>query len=297
MQPFKRISSLTGLEQDALLYAKTGKAGKLAECLANGASPNQEDILSYPAQRGHFEVVQLLLSRGADPNAKNQKDTDGSGPLHLAAYAGHLRIVELLLAHGADPNAKDNEQGTPLAYAQEQNHPEVVRVLENVTDKRITYSIDDALRLSDPGKAYDKLHIAMVKDWQRGHTPAELRFLSLRAFCLFGWPNGIDDMLWQGGLWSITSGIELFEAIDEPVCGSFLRDGLAIIREQCARSSLELTPDLGQHLEFDDQAKPQLHALSSKLWDSGDAGYDDERFFGKVMSYVAQNRKLYSPAP
>lgn len=294
MQPFKRIITITEVEQDALLYAKTGKAGKLVECLANGVSPNLEDILFYPAKRGHAEVVELLLARGADPNAKNQRDTSGCGPLHHAASAGHLRIVEMLLAHGADPNAKDNEQGTPLAYAEEQNHPEVVRVLEKLTSQRITYSIDDALRLSDPIKAYDKLHIAMVKDWHRGHTPAERRFLALHPFCLFGWPNGIDDMLWQGGLGSITSGIELFEAIDEPVCAGFLRDGLAIIRAQCARSGLDMTPNLGQILEFDDQAKPQLHALSSKLWDSGNAGYDDQRVFGKVMSYVAQNRPLYS---
>jgi len=285
---------MTDLEKDALLYAKTGKAGKLDECLANGVSPNLKDILYHPAKRGHAEIVELLLAHGADPNAKNQKDDGGSGPLHHAAYAGHLRIVEKLLAHGADPNAKDNEMGTPLGYALEHNHPEVARILKGVTNTKITYSIEDALCLGNPLDGYYKLHTAMVKDWHRGHSPAELRFLSLHAFSTSGWPNGIDDMLWQGGLWSITSGIELFEAIDEPVCAGFLRDGLAVIREQCARSGLDLTPDLGQMLEFDDQAKPQLHALSSQLWDSGAAGYDAQRVFGKTMSYVAQNRELYS---
>jgi hypothetical protein len=286
---------MTNIEKDALLYAKTGKVAKLVECLASGFSPDLEGVLYYAAQRGHAEVIELLLTRGVDPNSKNQMDEEGSGPLHHSAYAGHLRIVEQLLARGADPNAKNREMGTALAYALERNHPEVARILKKVTDTRVSYSIDDALLLGDPVESYYKLHAAMIKDWHRGHSSAELRFLSLHAFSTFGLPNGIDDMLWQGGLWSITNGIELFEAIEELVCASFLRDGLTIIHEQCARSGLDLTPDLGQKLDFDDQTKPKVVELSKRLWNSGTAGYDDQRVFGKTMSFVVRNRSLYSP--
>lgn len=284
---------LSDLEKDTLLYAKTGKADKLAECLAKGASPNQAELLFYAAKRGHAEVVDLLLTHGADPNAKNQKNDCNLGPLHYAADSGHLRIVKMLLAHGADPNAKNTEYGTALSYAMEKGHLELAELLRSVTDTRITYKVDEALAITNPEAAYFRLHWRIREDWHRGYSPAEERFLSLGAFFTFGVSNGITDMLWQGGLWSIQSGIELFEAIDEPVYGQFLRDGLAIIHEECQVKDLEMTPDLGQHLRFDELAKSKLNDLSSKLWATSDTGLEDGRLYRKTMEYVAKNRHLY----
>ena len=52
----------------------------------------------------HLEVIQLLLDRGANPNAF---DMLGHTPLILSARKGHLEVVKLLLDRGADPNAFD----------------------------------------------------------------------------------------------------------------------------------------------------------------------------------------------
>ena len=59
-------------------------------------------------------VVELLLARGADVNAKNRA---GCAPLHGAAQSNHKDIAELLLAHKADVNAKQNDGNTPLHLA------------------------------------------------------------------------------------------------------------------------------------------------------------------------------------
>src|SRR5262245_38513952 len=52
------------------------------------------------AQRGHREVVRLLLEHGADPNAR--EPGDHTYPLHWAAAQGQVEIVRALLDAGAD---------------------------------------------------------------------------------------------------------------------------------------------------------------------------------------------------
>jgi ankyrin repeat protein len=48
----------------------------------------------------------------------NAKSDDGWTPLHLAAARGHKEIVEQLIAKGADVNAKTINGITPLDYAE-----------------------------------------------------------------------------------------------------------------------------------------------------------------------------------
>src|SRR5437763_1960091 len=46
-------------------------------------------------------VVATLLTRGADPNVRD--DGDNAMPIHFAAERGALNIVKRLIEHGADP--------------------------------------------------------------------------------------------------------------------------------------------------------------------------------------------------
>jgi len=72
------------------------------------------------------EVVDLLLSLGANPNVKT---AEGCTPMHIAAHVGSQDIVEQLMHHGADPNAARNDSATPLMVALLADHWQVIRLL------------------------------------------------------------------------------------------------------------------------------------------------------------------------
>jgi cytohesin len=60
------------------------------------------DPIHDAAKDGYLTVVQAHLDAGANVNAKNE---DGWTPLHFAAQYSHKEIVELLIANGADVKA------------------------------------------------------------------------------------------------------------------------------------------------------------------------------------------------
>ena len=66
------------------------------------------------ADLGDNQFVRLCLALGADPN----RQFTGETALHRAAGNDHLEIVQLLLQRGADPNASDCDMHTPLMNAQ-----------------------------------------------------------------------------------------------------------------------------------------------------------------------------------
>ncbi|KAA0203938.1 hypothetical protein HAZT_HAZT009291 [Hyalella azteca] len=70
--------------------------------------------LHWAADRGHRDVAELLLDRGADVNAQ---DEGGQTPLHYAASCGYEALVCLLLSRGADSTIRDVDQLTPRQVA------------------------------------------------------------------------------------------------------------------------------------------------------------------------------------
>jgi len=82
--------------------------------------------LHSAARQGHRGIVELLIEMGTDVNTR---DSVGKSTLHDATLEGHKEIVELLINKGADLNAESGYYGTPLHVAGSIGHKEIAELL------------------------------------------------------------------------------------------------------------------------------------------------------------------------
>jgi ankyrin repeat protein len=119
--------------------------------------------LWWACQEGHFEIVKLLVSLGADVNVRDEDDftplqqavgenhpdlvsfliesgaelnsrahADGNGtPLHTACACGLTECPRILLSHGANAGLKDDEGRTPADYARMYGYNELAEMVGN----------------------------------------------------------------------------------------------------------------------------------------------------------------------
>lgn len=87
----------------------------------------KSSALHYAAEKGHIDVVSLLIKKGAIVNVRNMWEKT---PLHSASNHGHLEIVKLLIDNGARIEATSNKKRfTPMHLASQYNHLSVVEYL------------------------------------------------------------------------------------------------------------------------------------------------------------------------
>jgi ankyrin repeat protein len=82
--------------------------------------------LHWAARGVHFEVLKLLVDKGADVKAKDNSDITA---LHSVAIRGHREAANLLVSKGAELNAVDSFGHTPLSYAITGGHKELAEFL------------------------------------------------------------------------------------------------------------------------------------------------------------------------
>jgi len=102
-----------------------------ADADVNAKNKYGETALHYAARRGHKEIAELLIAKGADVNTHSlsARRAYEETALHFAAVQGHKEIAELLIAEGADVNAQDGFRRTPLHHAAHEGHREVAKLL------------------------------------------------------------------------------------------------------------------------------------------------------------------------
>lgn len=85
------------------------------------------DALYAAARNGHAHVVEYLLSRGANIDAKG---VFGATALHWAAINGHASTVDLLISRGANLNIKDGRfDASAEGWAEEGSHSQIAERL------------------------------------------------------------------------------------------------------------------------------------------------------------------------
>lgn len=94
-------------------------------------------LIAAASVPGRWEMVKLLLEKGADPNLKGGDAPSpapvvaagGDTPLTEAAKSYDTRSLEILLDHGAKVNEADNVGNTPLLNAALNANPAAVKIL------------------------------------------------------------------------------------------------------------------------------------------------------------------------
>ncbi|KAL8770751.1 MAG: hypothetical protein Q9209_003618 [Squamulea sp. 1 TL-2023] len=146
--------------------------------------------ISAASERGFYDIVCLLLRKGADVNILGGHY---SNALQAAASAGSEPIVQLLLRNGANVNTQGGAFGDPLRAASIRGHHTIVKILlehgasiEQLTTALLRSSDDvipstlhatekqhsgltnselvKELKLAFDGKAYDGLFPALIRE-------------------------------------------------------------------------------------------------------------------------------------
>ncbi|OMJ78227.1 hypothetical protein SteCoe_21987 [Stentor coeruleus] len=106
----------------------SNKASGVKELLEKGFNPNylmpnfaKRSALHAAAEFGSVEIIQILLTHGADPNVK---DTYGITPAYLAASRNHFDSVLVLVDSGALLNIRTSMETNFSDYIQEKNSAE-----------------------------------------------------------------------------------------------------------------------------------------------------------------------------
>ena len=112
------------------------------------------------AFKGHEEIVEYLLSRGAE---LDRRTNCGATALHFAAESGHVSIVRLLVSRGA--SLLPNELGlTPPLAAAERTQEACVRLLLEMCPITVAERID-VLELMGATFANDKDNYSLERSY------------------------------------------------------------------------------------------------------------------------------------
>jgi hypothetical protein len=121
------------------------------------------DELFAAARKGDAAAVEALLKKGVDANAKWRYDQTALFP---ACDRGHIEVVKVLLAHGARVDVHDNfYHATPMSWALDHAHYDIVKLLVQNGGSR-----DEALQGAVNGNVPDLVKFVLDSDTVKPET-------------------------------------------------------------------------------------------------------------------------------
>jgi len=122
LQASKTTSGITDVRDDSVFYSAlhSGNTTLVERLLSTGYRLQEIKPqgglmpIHVAVQDDHEEIVDLLLKKGADVNARTSWEAT---PLHLVARQGTRALMDLLIMRGADVNAETKDGDTPLHLA------------------------------------------------------------------------------------------------------------------------------------------------------------------------------------
>jgi len=118
-------------ETALMLAAWKNRRAAMQWLIEHGARPNRGDAatrewtaLHYASFAGHADLIDDLLTAGADVNARS---TNGSTVVMMAAREGHAAIAKRLLDAGANPAIKNEQDDDAVAWAMRQGHYDIAK--------------------------------------------------------------------------------------------------------------------------------------------------------------------------
>ena len=123
---------------DALYMAIDNEdEGLVKQLLAMGADPNRPYNenglcpLVASCNVNNIAIASLLLKHGAKADGVGNLGGDYiENPLITAVMKGNKYMVQLLLRYGAKKGVKDETGRSPLFYARQQKHTQIIKILE-----------------------------------------------------------------------------------------------------------------------------------------------------------------------
>lgn len=117
-----------------IFFRQPEVARYLIEKGADVAAPSDNPMRVAPVHAAAAacdrETLRMLLERGADANAKQQRDYT---PMHTAASRGDIETAQLLLSFGADPRAIGSDGQSPMDVAASHDQPAFAEWIQTVT--------------------------------------------------------------------------------------------------------------------------------------------------------------------
>jgi ankyrin repeat protein len=175
------VSAQTETSREALFAAiRGGAVSDVARALANGASVNAVDADGVPALMAatlfaDAQMVELLLTRGADPNR-----TGPAGTTALMWAVPSVEKARLLIAHGANVNARSDTDRTPLLVAA--SYPRTVDVLRVLLDRGADLRAQDRAGTTALALAVRSADVEVVRFLvEKGLDPSALSPGALRS--------------------------------------------------------------------------------------------------------------------